>query len=144
MTNNRPYYKNRVVCPFCERDGQKLANGQPKHFSISGMTAHVRAAHPGDYEDWHANKEKYVASHGCDDNGVLLKGGSGEPGTFPEPDPDDEEEYYIEEVEEEEPDPEHERKREPERKQRKPDPKPGPEPNPKSEPEHDPFWDCII
>jgi len=117
------YRKPRVVCPFCERDNQTLANGQPKHFTTNGMTAHVRANHPGDYEDWHTNKDKYVASHSCDDNGALIKGGSPQEGSFPEPaakskpDDDDEEEYYI--VEE-------------------PDDDDEPEPKPKSDPEPEP------
>ena len=69
--------KPRVICPYCQRDGQTLANGQAAHYSVNGMTAHVRKKHPADYMDWHTNKADYVKKYSCDaaGNPIAKKGG---------------------------------------------------------------------
>lgn len=127
--------KPRVICPYCQRDGTVLANGQPSHFTINGMTAHVRAHHPNDYKDWQSNKSDYAVSNACDASGQPLKGGSPAGDTFPEePEPEPDDEYIIEELTGEEPnEPEPEPEPEP-----KPKPKPKRKPKPKSEPEPEP------
>ena len=132
--------KPRVICPYCQRDGQTLQGGAAKHFSFNGMTAHTRANHQNDYKDWQDNKDAYLVSHACDDAGTPVKGGSPAAGSFPEPEPEpDDEEYIIEELDDDDPEPEPEPKSKPEPK---PEPEPDPEPKPDPGYRYNPYGFC--
>jgi len=105
--------KPMMFCPWCEE-------GQARTWQ--GMTAHVRAKHPGKISELKDNKDMYLEKYACDEFGNPVDG-SPEPDPKPEPEPDPKPEPKppAKGAKPPKPDPE-------------PDPTPAPEPDPKPEP----------
>ena len=56
----------KVICPFCLRDSKGKIH---KITSANGLTSHVRASHPNDYEEFVKNRKKYISEYACDKEG---------------------------------------------------------------------------